>query len=84
MRGVVVATDPIGLRASDASGSLTLGWSGGSGRYRVYRSSSASFSGACTQAQSLLPAQGDSGTTFADTAQPGLGQTIFYLVMNEY
>jgi len=84
MRGAVAVTGPIVLSASDTAGSLTLSWSGGSGRYRVYRSSSASFSGACTQAQSLLPAQGDNGTTFADTAQPGPGQTIFYLVMNEY
>jgi len=80
MIGAVSVTTLIDPTATEASGTLTLTWSGGSGSYRVFRSDNPAFTGAATA--TLSPDAGASGTTFTDTTQPTPGKAAFYLVMD--
>lgn len=82
MTGTVTVTGLIDLNATHAGGTLSLGWTGGSGRYQVVRSDTPLFVGAATQ---ILPPDGgaDTGTTFTDAlTQPAAGKVAYYLVMN--
>ncbi len=80
MVGNVAVTVLIDVAAKDASGTLTLSWTGGSGSYRVFRSDTPAFTGTATT--TLSPDAGSSGTTFTDSTQPSLGKAAFYLVMD--
>ena len=80
MVGAVSVTTLINLAATEASGTLTLDWTGGSGSYRVFRSDNPAFTGTATV--TLSPDAGASGTTFTDTTQPPPGKANFYLVMD--
>ncbi len=79
--GEVVVTSPILLSVGENAGGLLLTWSGGSGLYRIFRSGNPGFTGSATQA--FTPSGGDGGVSFADTAQPGPDQALFYLVINK-
>jgi plastocyanin len=78
MVGSVSVTTLIGLSANDAGGVSTLTWTGGSGRYIVYRAGAPTLVGATP----LSPDGGNTGTTFTDATDPPTGQASFYLVMN--
>jgi plastocyanin len=81
MRGQVTVTGPIDLDLADASGVLTLGWSGGSGVYNVIRSGAPGFpSGSGT----VTLASGTAVTSLTDVAVPAVGQASYYLVMNHF
>ncbi len=79
--GEVVVTPPIQLSVSENLGVLVLTWDGGSGLYRVFRSDTPAFAGAGTG--SFTPDAGETGRSFSDTAQAGLGGALFYLVTNK-
>jgi len=72
---------PIQLSVSESLQTLLLTWDGGSGLYRVFRSDNPAFVGA--RNESFAPDAGDSGTSFTDTAQPGPGMVLFYLVTSK-
>ena len=81
MTGQVTVTSPIDLTVTLVAGSSQLGWSGGGGLYRVYRSDLPSFASSTV----LTPAGGTSQTMFGDAgAGPGVGGAWFYLVMNQF
>jgi len=79
--GEVVVVPPIHLTVSEGLGTPLLTWDGGSGLYRIFRSDNPAFVGARTE--SFAPDAGDSGTSFTDTAQPGPGVALFYLVTSK-
>ena len=78
MVGGVTVTTLIDLSAKDAAGTSTLSWTGGGGRYLVYRGGAPTFIGA----PAFTPDGGSAGTSFTDATSPSPGQAWFYLVMN--
>ncbi len=80
MLGTVVVTTPIQVTATLETTVFKLSWTGGGGRYRVFRSGDPRFSGAGTE--TFPPDGGDAGTTYTDFADPLPGAALFYLTMN--
>ncbi len=74
-------TPPIQLSVGENLGVLVLDWDGGSGLYRVLRDDNPAFTGAGTG--SFAPDAGESGRSFTDTTQAGVGGALFYLVTNK-
>jgi plastocyanin len=82
MIGQVTVTPRIALSAVSNLGQINLSWTGGGGTYAVNRSDTPGFVSAGTVI--LVPSGGDSGTTFSDALQPGIGGILYYLVTNKF
>jgi hypothetical protein len=85
MTGSVLVTTLINLTTTDAGGgAIALGWTGGGGAYRIFRSSSPLFFTDSTT--ELTPAGGTTQTSFLDqlAGVPPEGEAFFYLVMNRF
>src|SRR6185295_8739471 len=82
MTGQVVITPPIPLTVTASSQAIQLDWTGATGQFRVYRSTSPLFTSATTTV--LTPPAGQATTTFLDqtVGTPPAGTVAYYLVMN--
>ena len=83
MTGQVVVTTLISVTVTASGGAVQLDWSGGSGLYRIFRSTSPLFTSGTT---TVLTGAGAQAVTFTDQngGIPPVGSANFYLVMNQF
>jgi plastocyanin len=80
MQGVVTVTTLIDVKVTDVSGATELDWTGGGGRYRIFRADAPKF------AAGTVVLADTTTLSFLDTVSgsPAAGKAFYYLVMNQF